>query len=491
MAATAVNARWQTEMAEFFVELEDSRPDTGFLRLERGLPPGGPAGRSGTRHRDERPDMTSFNEISGRLESLAIEVPSWAYGNSGTRFKVFGTPGTPAQPSTRRSTTPRRCTGSPVLAPTVALHIPWDRVDDYAELARLRRGPGSRARHDQPQHLPGRRLQARQPDQPGPDGSGARPFEHLLDCVEVMDATGSRDLKLWFADGTNYPGQDDIRARQDRLAEALAAIYAQLADDQRLVLEYKFFEPAFYPTDVPDWGTSYAHCRGPGRQGAGRASTPATTRRAPTSSSSWPCCCASGSSAPSTSTAASTPTTTSWSAPPTRSSCSGSCIEIVRGGGFGPDSDVALHARPVPQHRAEDPGQIRSVLNVQEATAKALLVDADALAVGPAPRATCSAPTRSSWTRSTPTYGRPRRAARGAGPRPPTRCRPTAASGTRTTSRPSGWAARRPAGTDRERRRQPIPAQLIERSQPARRRSAQHQLRRRQHLRQGQRSPTR
>ena len=84
--------------------------------------------------------------------------------------------------------------------------------------------------------------------------------DHLLECVDIMDATGSRDLKLWFSDGTNYPGQDDIRARQDRLAEALAEVYDRLGDDQRMLLEYKLFEPAFYTTDVPDWGTAYAHC---------------------------------------------------------------------------------------------------------------------------------------------------------------------------------------------------------------------------------------
>ena len=84
--------------------------------------------------------------------------------------------------------------------------------------------------------------------------------DHLLECVDVMDATGSRDLKLWFADGTNYPGQDDIRARQDRLAESLRIVYDRLGPDQRLVLEYKLFEPSFYTMDVPDWGTSLVHC---------------------------------------------------------------------------------------------------------------------------------------------------------------------------------------------------------------------------------------
>jgi L-rhamnose isomerase/sugar isomerase len=85
-------------------------------------------------------------------------------------------------------------------------------------------------------------------------------LDHLLECVSIMDATGSRDLKLWFADGTNYPGQDSIRARQDRLASALSAAYERLSGSQRLLLEYKLFEPAFYMTDVPDWGTAYAHC---------------------------------------------------------------------------------------------------------------------------------------------------------------------------------------------------------------------------------------
>ena len=80
-------------------------------------------------------------------------------------------------------------------------------------------------------------------------------IDHLLECIDIMDADGSRDLKLWFADGTNYPGQDDMRDRQDRLAEALAEVYARLGDDQRMLLEYKLFEPAFYTMDVPDWGT--------------------------------------------------------------------------------------------------------------------------------------------------------------------------------------------------------------------------------------------
>ena len=94
--------------------------------------------------------------------------------------------------------------------------------------------------------------------------------DHLLECVDIMDATGSRDLKLWFADGTNYPGQDDIRGRQDRLAESLRTVYDRLGDGQRMVLEYKLFEPSFYTTDVPDWGTVARPLRRAGPEGEGR-----------------------------------------------------------------------------------------------------------------------------------------------------------------------------------------------------------------------------
>ena len=133
---------------------------------------------------------------------------------------------------------------------------------------------------------------------------------HLLECVDIMDATGSRDLKLWFADGTNYPGQDDIRARQDRLAEALAEVYDRLGPTQRMLLEYKLFEPSFYTTDVPDWGTSLLHCLALGRPGRGRRRHRAPRARHEHRVHRGACCCGPAGSAGSTSTAASTPTTT-------------------------------------------------------------------------------------------------------------------------------------------------------------------------------------
>jgi len=192
------------------------------------------------------------------LRSQRIELPSWAFGDSGTRFKVFRRAGVPRDPF-EKVTDAAQVHAVTGAAPSVALHIPWDRVDDYSRLARHAESLGVRLGavnanvfQDDDYMLgsvthPDRRVRRKAVD-------------HLLECVDVMDATGSSDLKLWFADGTNYPGQDDIAARQGRLEEALSAVYDRLAPHQRMLLEYKLFEPAFYTMDVPDWGTAFAHC---------------------------------------------------------------------------------------------------------------------------------------------------------------------------------------------------------------------------------------
>ncbi|WP_284292013.1 L-rhamnose isomerase [Luteimicrobium album] len=313
--------------------------------------------------------------VADALAAQAIELPSWAFGNSGTRFRVFGTPGTARDPYEKVSDAAQvhRFTG---LAPAVAIHIPWDEVDSYADLARHAEDNGVRLgtvnsntfqdddykfgslTHSDPR--------VRQ-----------KAIDHHLRCVDVMDATGSRDLKIWLADGTNYPGQDSIRARQDRLAESLATIYARLGEHQRLVLEYKFFEPAFYHTDVPDWGTSYVH-------------TAALGDRAKV-------CLDTGHHAPGTNIEFIV-------AQLLRLGKLGSfdfnsrfyadddlivgaadpfqlfriLFEVIQGGGYA-NPDVAFMLDQCHNLEAKIPGQIRSVLNVQEATAKALLVDLDAL----------------------------------------------------------------------------------------------------------------
>ena len=325
--------------------------------------------------------MTSFSQISDRLGDLAMEVPSWAYGNSGTRFKVFGSAGTPrsVEEKIADAATVHRFTG---LAPTVALHIPWDQVDDFGALAAYAKEQGvtlgtinSNTFQDDDYKLGA--LTHTDPR------VRQKAIDHHLECIEVMNRTGSRDLKIWLAEGTNYPGQGDIRARQDRLAEGLRTIYDRLADDQRIVLEYKFFEPAFYHTDVPDWGTSYAHVAALGDRAL--------------------VCLDTGHHAPGTNIEFIV-------AQLLRLGKLGSfdfnsrfyadddlivgaadpyqlfriLVEVIRGGGFGnkadgTPNDVALMLDQCHNIEGKIPGQIRSVLNVQEMTARALLLDTDAL----------------------------------------------------------------------------------------------------------------
>ncbi|HEY1819167.1 MAG TPA: L-rhamnose isomerase [Trebonia sp.] len=203
--------------------------------------------------------MVDQKAVKDALRQHQIELPSWAFGNSGTRFKVFGQPGVPRDPYEKADDAAQvhKYTG---VAPIMAVHIPWDKVDDYAAL--------SAHAHDNAIRIGAVNANVFQDDDyklgsvcnPDPK-SRKKALAHLLECVDIMDATGSRDLKLWFADGTNYPGQDDISARQDRMAEALAAVYERMGEGQRMLLEYKLFEPSFYTTDVPDWGTALLHCQ--------------------------------------------------------------------------------------------------------------------------------------------------------------------------------------------------------------------------------------
>src|SRR6478735_2823489 len=192
------------------------------------------------------------------LDDFTIEVPSWAYGNSGTRFKVFSTPGVPRTPFEKIADAAQvhAVTG---LAPRVSLHIPWDKVDDYAALAAHAKELGvaigainSNLFQEEDYKL-GSLTHA-------DERIRAKAVAHHLECIQVMRETGSTDLKVWLPDGTNYAGQDSLRGRQERLADSLAEVYAALDDDQRLLLEYKFFEPYFYAMDIPDWGTSLLHC---------------------------------------------------------------------------------------------------------------------------------------------------------------------------------------------------------------------------------------
>jgi L-rhamnose isomerase/sugar isomerase len=196
--------------------------------------------------------------VRAALEEFTIEVPSWAYGNSGTRFKVFSQPGVPRDPFEKIADAAQvhRFTGA---APRVSLHIPWDRVNDYGKLAAhaadqgVRIGAINSNLFQDDDYMLGSLTHS-------DPGIRAKAVAHHVDCVEIMRQTGSTDLKLWLPDGLNYPGQDSLADRQERLADSLRQVYAAMDAGHRLLLEYKFFEPYFYAMDIPDWGTSLLHC---------------------------------------------------------------------------------------------------------------------------------------------------------------------------------------------------------------------------------------
>jgi L-rhamnose isomerase / sugar isomerase len=199
-----------------------------------------------------------------RLRALEIETPSWAYGNSGTRFHVYPWPGA-ARNVHERIADAALVNRLTACCPSVALHIPWDAVDDYAELRRYAEEQGVRIGAINPNSFGSDEFRLGSLCNPDP-AVRARALEHCRECIEIAGQTGSTIISLWLADGTNYPGQDDLRTRYARLAEGLEELYAALPPGMRLLVEYKFFEPGFYSTDLPDWGTAATLCRRLGPQ---------------------------------------------------------------------------------------------------------------------------------------------------------------------------------------------------------------------------------
>jgi L-rhamnose isomerase/sugar isomerase len=311
------------------------------------------------------------------LAQQTIELPSWAFGNSGTRFKVFGQPGVARNPYEKLEDAAQvhKHTG---VAPRVSLHIPWDLVDDFGKLAAhaadlgVRLGAINSNLFQDDEYRLGSLTHA-------DPAIRRKAIDHHAQCIEVMRQTGSTDLKIWLPDGTNYPGQDDLRARQDRLADSLQQIYAMLDAEHRLLLEYKFFEPYFYAMDIPDWGTSLLHCLALGDQATVVLDT--------------------GHHAPGTniefivmqllragrlgafdfnSRNYADDDLIVGSADPFQ--LFRILNEIVVADALGPESKVNFMLDQCHNIEPKIPGQIRSVMNVQEATAKALLVDRAALA---------------------------------------------------------------------------------------------------------------
>jgi L-rhamnose isomerase/sugar isomerase len=203
--------------------------------------------------------VDAVDAVEEALRALVIETPSWGYGDSGTRFGVFPQPGRPRDVFERidDAAEVQRLTGS---AAAVALHFPWDAVADYGELRAHLEARGLRVGAVNPNLFqdPDYKLGAlTNPDA----GVREKAVEHMLECLAIATALGSEAQSLWLADGTNYPGQDDLRARRRRMLEALERVYAELPEPQRLLVEYKLFEPAFYATDLADWGSALLVCQ--------------------------------------------------------------------------------------------------------------------------------------------------------------------------------------------------------------------------------------
>jgi len=189
------------------------------------------------------------------LDGLQIEIPSWGFANTGTRFGKF------IQPAAATNLTEKFADASEVhrltgITPTIALHVLWDLPEgegSVAQVKELERTYGVRAGSINPNLFQ---------DQEYKYGSIANPdseirknaLTHLLDSVEIGRELGSKDVSLWIADGSNYPGSQSVRRRIEWMEEVLGATHAALGPDQRMLVEYKPFEPAFYHTDIADWG---------------------------------------------------------------------------------------------------------------------------------------------------------------------------------------------------------------------------------------------
>jgi L-rhamnose isomerase/sugar isomerase len=192
------------------------------------------------------------------LSKLVIETPSWGYGDSGTRFGVFSQPGRPRDVFEKLDDAAEvhRLTGT---AGAVALHFPWDAVEDYEHLREYIAAAGLRVGAVNPNLFqdPDYKLGALT----HPEAAvREKAVAHMLECLAIATVLGSTAQSLWLADGTNYPGQDDLRERRRRLLDCLARVYAAMPAEQELLVEYKLFEPAFYATDLADWGSALLTC---------------------------------------------------------------------------------------------------------------------------------------------------------------------------------------------------------------------------------------
>jgi L-rhamnose isomerase/sugar isomerase len=192
--------------------------------------------------------------VEKRLRAQRVETPSWGYGDTGTRFAVYPQTGVPRDPFEKLADA-AQVHGLTGICPSVAVHIPWDRVDDYGELKGRAESLGLRIGAVNPNLFQEPEYKLGSVSNPDP-AVRRMATDHLLECVEIAGETASDVLSLWFADGTNYAGQDSFTERRHRMIESLREVYAAMPERMRMLLEYKPYEPAFYHTDLADWGAA-------------------------------------------------------------------------------------------------------------------------------------------------------------------------------------------------------------------------------------------
>src|SRR5215471_6767016 len=201
------------------------------------------------------------------LDRLRIELPSWGFANTGTRFGKFvqAAAASTIEEKFSDAAEVRWLTG---VCPTLALHVQWDLPEgpaDAEKVEALSRKFGVRPGSINPNVFQNQEYKYGSLGNPDP-AVRRKALDHILDCVEIAALLGSRDLSPWFADGSNYPGSQNIRKRLHFMEEGLAEVHRALKPGQRLLIEYKPFEPAFYHTDIADWGMAYLLAKKAGPQ---------------------------------------------------------------------------------------------------------------------------------------------------------------------------------------------------------------------------------
>ncbi len=206
--------------------------------------------------------------LFARLKTQQVETPSWGFAGSGTRFGKFPQPwaAVTLEEKLADAGIAHKHTG---ILPKVALHIPWDKptpgMKDWKGVAAFARQHGVAIGAINPNVFQDADYQFGSFCHPH-ERVRAKALEHHLECVDIAKATDSKGISLWYADGTNYPGQDSFRERRQRMLASFQKLYAALAPDMRLLMEYKFYEPAWYHTDLADWGAASLMCKKLGPQ---------------------------------------------------------------------------------------------------------------------------------------------------------------------------------------------------------------------------------